>query len=75
VLEAWRDGLDDIALTDHLDYRPYVADVTSGVGRAYAAAKQLRKSWARGRLRVDERTPGPGRNLVVRTTRDIQVNR
>jgi hypothetical protein len=39
VLEAWRDGLDVIALTDHLEYRPYVADVTSGVGRAYAAAK------------------------------------
>lgn len=41
VLEAWRDGLDVIALTDHLEYRPHVADVTTEVGRAYAVAKPL----------------------------------
>jgi predicted metal-dependent phosphoesterase TrpH len=41
VLEAWRDGFDVIALTDHLEYRPYVADVTTGVGRAYEIARPL----------------------------------
>jgi hypothetical protein len=41
VLEAWRDGLDVIALTDHLEYRPHAADVTTGVGRAYEAARPL----------------------------------
>lgn len=41
VMEAWRDGLDVIALTDHLEYRPYVKDVTTSVGRAYAVAKPI----------------------------------
>jgi len=41
VLEAWRDGLDVIALTDHLEYRPHVADVPGPVNRAYAVAKPL----------------------------------
>jgi hypothetical protein len=41
VLEAWRDGLDVIALTDHLEYRPHADDVTTGVGRAYEVAKPL----------------------------------
>lgn len=41
VLEAWRDGLDVIALTDHVEYRPHVKDVTTGIGRSYAIAKPL----------------------------------
>ena len=39
VMEAWRDGLDVIAITDHLEYRPHVKDVTTAVNRAYAVAK------------------------------------
>lgn len=39
VMEAWRDGLDVIALTDHVEYRPHVDDVTTSIDRAYAAAK------------------------------------
>lgn len=41
VMEAWRDGLDVIALTEHLEYRPHVKDVTTGVARAYAIAKPV----------------------------------
>jgi hypothetical protein len=41
VQEAWRDGLDAIAITDHLEYRPYVADVTTPVSRAYESARPL----------------------------------
>jgi len=39
VMEAWRDGLDVIALTDHVEYRPHVADVTTSIDRAYSVAK------------------------------------
>ena len=41
VMEAWRDGLDVIALTEHLEYRPHVKDVATPVNRAYEIAKPL----------------------------------
>jgi 3',5'-nucleoside bisphosphate phosphatase len=42
VQEAWRDGLDVIALTEHAEYRPYAADVkVDDGGRSYAVAKPL----------------------------------
>jgi hypothetical protein len=39
VHEAWRDGLDVIAITDHINYTPHQGDVTTDVSRPY---KQLR---------------------------------
>src|ERR671913_522954 len=41
VREAWRDGLDVVSLTEHLEYRPYAADVPGEVGREYAIAKPV----------------------------------
>jgi hypothetical protein len=41
VQEAWRDGLDVIALTDHVEYRPHATDVSRDLRRAYSAAKPL----------------------------------
>jgi 3',5'-nucleoside bisphosphate phosphatase len=41
VQEAWRDGLDVIALTEHAEYHPHAADVTVDGGRSYAVAKPL----------------------------------
>lgn len=45
VEEAWRDGLDAIALTDHIEYMPHKADLPPNYGRsfeiAYAAAQPL----------------------------------
>ena len=41
VQEAWRDGLDVIALTDHAEYHPHASDVKVDGGRAYAVAKPL----------------------------------
>lgn len=41
VMEAWRDGLDVIALTEHVEYRPHVKDVATAVNRAYQIAKPL----------------------------------
>ncbi len=39
VLEAWRDGLDAIALTDHIDYQPHKDDVRVDIARPYAMAR------------------------------------
>jgi hypothetical protein len=41
VQEAWRDGLDVIALTEHAEYHPHAADVTVDGGRSYVIAKPL----------------------------------
>jgi 3',5'-nucleoside bisphosphate phosphatase len=41
VQEAWRDGLDVIALTEHAEYHPHAADVKVDGARSYAVAKPL----------------------------------
>jgi hypothetical protein len=41
VQEAWRDGLDVIALTDHVEYQPHAADVNKDRRRPYAIARPL----------------------------------
>jgi hypothetical protein len=41
VQEAWRDGLDVVALTDHVEYRPHSADVSLDLRRPYAVAREL----------------------------------
>src|SRR6266545_3148827 len=41
VQDAWRDGLDVIALTEHAEYTPHVADVKVDIGRSYVIAKPL----------------------------------
>ena len=39
VQEAWHDGLDAIALTDHLEHQPHKGDVPSNHNRSYQIAK------------------------------------
>ena len=41
VREAWRDGLDVIALTDHAEYHPNAPDVRVDGNRAYEVAKPI----------------------------------
>lgn len=38
VVEAWRDGLDAISITDHDDYRPRAEDVKKDISRPYTIA-------------------------------------
>jgi hypothetical protein len=37
--EAWRQGLDAIAITDHIEYRPHKRDITNDLNRSYHIAK------------------------------------
>lgn len=39
--EAWREGLDAIAITDHIEYQPHKADVSTNHNRAYEIARGL----------------------------------
>ncbi len=40
VTEAWRQGLDAIAITDHIEYQPHKDDVPTKHGRAFELAEQ-----------------------------------
>lgn len=39
VLEAWNEGLDAIAITDHLEYRPFREDISADHNRSYEIAR------------------------------------
>lgn len=39
--EAWREGLDVIAITDHVEYLPHKDDINIGFNRSYEIAKPL----------------------------------
>lgn len=41
IEEAWRNGLDAIAITDHIEYQAYKGDVLQDHNRAYEIAKPL----------------------------------
>ncbi len=41
VNEAWRDGLDAISITDHIEYRPHSKDIVSDHNRSYEIAEPL----------------------------------
>lgn len=41
VLEAWRDGLDVIAITDHDEYNPHKEDVSADLVRPHELARRL----------------------------------
>ncbi|MDZ7372823.1 MAG: Sb-PDE family phosphodiesterase [candidate division KSB1 bacterium] len=38
IEEAWREGLDAIAITDHIEYQPHAKDVPTNFGRPYELA-------------------------------------
>jgi hypothetical protein len=41
INEAWRDGLDALAITDHAGYTPHKDDVTVDIARGYQLARPL----------------------------------
>jgi hypothetical protein len=41
VEEAWRDGLDAVSITDHIEYRPHSKDIVSDHNRSYEIAEPL----------------------------------
>ncbi|MGD8452370.1 MAG: Sb-PDE family phosphodiesterase [Phycisphaerae bacterium] len=50
VDEAWREGLDVIALTDHIEYRPFKRDVPTSLNRPHEIAE--RRAAERGLLLI-----------------------
>lgn len=43
VQEAWREGLDAVSITDHIEYRPHSKDITADQNRSFEIAEPLAK--------------------------------
>ncbi len=56
VEEAWREGLDVIAITDHIEYHPHKADMTNDLNRSFEIARPLGKDLDLSVLRGSEIT-------------------
>ena len=76
VEEAWRDGLDAIALTDHLEYQPHKSDLGTNSGRSYEIARSTAQALGIILLRSAEITRGepPGHNNAIGLTNVMLVN-
>lgn len=72
VQEAWRDGLDAIAITDHIEYHPHKADVSTNYARPYDIAKPAADSLGLLLVRAAEITrPEPPGHLNALFLEDI----
>ncbi len=76
VEEAWRDGLDGIALTDHLEYLPHKSDLGTNYGRPYDLAIGAARSLGIVLIRSAEITRGepPGHINAIGLTNLAMVN-
>lgn len=76
VEEAWRDGLDGIALTDHLEYLPHKSDLGTNYGRPYEIASGTAGSLGIVLIRSAEITRGepPGHINAIGLTNLAAVN-
>jgi 3',5'-nucleoside bisphosphate phosphatase len=76
VEEAWRSGLDAIALTDHLEYQPHKSDVSTNYARSYEIARGAAQPLGLILLRSAEITRGepPGHMNAIGITNAAVVN-
>ena len=76
VEEAWRDGLDVIATTDHLEYLPHKLDVSTNYDRSYEIARAAAQPLGLMVLRSAEITRGepPGHVNAIGITNALLVN-
>jgi hypothetical protein len=70
--EAWREGLDAIAITDHIEYQPHADDLPTSHNRAFEIAKPLGDQLAVTVIRGSEVTrdmpPGHLNAVFLRTS-------
>jgi 3',5'-nucleoside bisphosphate phosphatase len=74
--EAWRDGLDAIATSDHLEYLPHKADVSTNYDRSFELARAAAQPLGLMVLRSAEITRGepPGHINAIGLTNALFVN-
>ncbi len=78
VEEAWREGLDAIAITDHIEYKPHRQDVRPDGGRAYeiarAAGDEKGLIIIRGAEITREMPPGHFNAIFLKDIKALDVN-
>jgi hypothetical protein len=78
VEEAWREGLDAISITDHIEYQPHKEDVPKNLNRPYALA--LPRAKERGILLVQgteitrDTPPGHFNAVFIDDARALDTN-
>jgi hypothetical protein len=75
--EAWREGLDAIAITDHIEYQPHAEDLPTKHNRAFEIAKPLGDRLAITVIRGSEVTrdmpPGHLNAVFLRDSRPLDT--
>ncbi len=78
VDEAWREGLDAIAITDHIEYQPHKQDVLTGHNRPYEIALPRAKELGMLLIRAAEITratpPGHFNALFLSDVKPLDTN-
>ncbi len=78
VDEAWQEGLDAIAITDHIEYRPHKQDLVADLNRSYEIA--LPQAKEKGLLLVQaaeitrDTPPGHFNALFLKEVKPLDVN-
>jgi hypothetical protein len=78
IEEAWREGLDAIAITDHIEYQPHKKDIPTHHGRSYeialALAKQRNILLIKGAEITRDTPPGHFNAIFVSDVNALDVN-
>jgi 3',5'-nucleoside bisphosphate phosphatase len=78
VEEAWREGLDAIAITDHLEYKPHGKDVRPDDNRAYEIAKPAADEKGliliRGAEITKDMPPGHFNAIFLKDAKPLDIN-
>ncbi len=78
IEEAWREGLDAIAITDHIEYKPHNKDVRPDAGRAYDIAKPAADEKGivliRGAEITKKMPPGHFNAIFIKDTKPLDNN-
>ena len=78
VDEAWREGLDAIAITDHIEYQPHKKDVPTSHNRSYEIALPRAKELGMLLIRAAEITratpPGHFNALFLQDAKPLDTN-
>lgn len=78
VEEAWREGLDAIAITDHIEYQPHKKDIPTNHGRAHEIAQPLSQELDIVLIRGSEITrsmpPGHLNAIFLKDAKELDVD-
>ena len=76
--EAWREGLDAVAITDHIEYQPHAEDLPTSHDRSYEIAKphgdQLAITVIRGSEVTRDMPPGHLNAVFLRSSKPLETS-